>query len=673
MDRTEQISAPSPTSRSAVSHRSPAALSSSAAAPRLAETPSIGGSPSSDSDRADDRYASEVRSAGHLIVAELEAHGVQRAYLVPGESYLNVIDGLRDSTIEPIVCRQEGGVSYMAVAEGRMTGVPGIAMVTRGPGASNVMVGVHTAYQDATPMVVFVGLIPTEQRGREAFQEFDLAGWFSTTTKKVLVLDDPDKAAEVVADAMHTAVSGRPGPVVVGLPEEILVQPTAGEVLPPRAVGIPEASAGAIVELEARINAADRPVLIVGGEDWSPRAAAVIAEWSRNMGMAVLGTFRAYDGIDHAGANFTGILGFGAAPVAKRVFDDADLHVFLGCVRTDIATDGFTIGTTQPTVVVGPDPDAQGHYGRLDQHIVTTVRALARKLHETHGPHEGPGESTYTVGADGSIVDPGEGDDARRESASAATEQPGAARILAAEEPQDLPEWIREARAEFQDWRIPRVPADSASTSANSAAAGSATANSMDTGIISANSGSDGYVDMDEAFVHVRELLPGDAIITYGAGNYAGWATRFLPTHSFPSALGPRNGSMGFGIPAAVAAGLVHPERTIFSIAGDGCFLMNGQELATAVQYGVNLTVVVNDNSVYGTIRGHQDRDYPGRAVGTALQNPDFAALATAYGGLGLRVERTEDFRAAFAAALAHEGLALVHCITDPAVRSARL
>ncbi len=644
MDRTEQISASSPTSRSAVSAWSSApqqpAASASATTATAEDGPSVDqgtlpGSASTPTTEPVDAGSPAVRSAGHLIVAELEAHGVQRAYLVPGESYLDVIDGLHDATIEPVVCRQEGGVGYMAVAEGRMTGVPGIAMVTRGPGASNVMVGVHTAYQDATPMVVFVGLIPTEQRGREAFQEFDLAGWFSTTTKKVLVLDDPDKAAEVVVDAMHTAVSGRPGPVVVGLPEEVLVKPSAGEVLGPRAVGIPEASAGSIVELEARINAADRPVLIVGGEDWSPKASAVIANWSRRLGMAVLGTFRAYDGIDHASPNFTGILGFGAAPVAKRVFDEADLHVFLGCVRTDISTNGYTIGTTQPSVVIGPDPDAQGHHGRLDQHIVTTVRALARKLHETGG------ESTYAVGADGSIIDP-----------ATAGDDSGVTSLVDPHEPPALPEWVRQARAEFQDWRVPRVPRDGAAASA------------------SAKSGD--YVDMDEAFVHVRQLLPGDAIITYGAGNYSGWATRFLPTHSFPSALGPRNGSMGFGIPAAVAAGLVHPERTIFSIAGDGCFLMNGQELATAVQYGVNLTVIVNDNSVYGTIRGHQDRDYPGRAVGTALQNPDFAALAAAFGGLGLRVERTADFREAFAAALAHEGLALVHCITDPAIRASR-
>ena len=214
----------------------------------------------------------------------------------------------------------------------------------------------------------------------------------------------------------------------------------------------------------------------------------------------------------------------------------------------------------------------------------------------------------------------------------------------------ELPAWITAARAEFEAWRVPR-PAPAGTD---------------------ADPGS-GFVDMDEAFTHVRELLPEDAIVTYGAGNFSGWATRFLPTHAFPSALGPRNGSMGFGVPAAVAAGLVAPDRTIFCIAGDGDFLMNGQELATAAQYGIDLTIVVNDNSVYGTIRGHQDRDYPGRATGTALDNPDFAAMATAFGGLGIRVERTADFREAFAAALDHRGPALVHCVTDPAIRGARL
>lgn len=569
---------------------------------------------------------SESISAGHLLVRELEAHGVRRAYLVPGESYLDVLDGLHDSAIAPIVCRQEGGASYMAVAEGRMTGVPGVAMVTRGPGASNVMVGVHTAFQDATPLVVFVGLIPTSQRGRESFQEFDLSGWFSTTTKKVLTLDDPDKAAEVVADAMHTAVTGRPGPVVVGLPEEVLVRPTTATVRPPRVRGSAAPYAGDVTELRARILQADRPVLIVGGEDWSPATSRRIGQWSRDRGLGVLGTFRAYDGVDHQSPNFLGILGFGAAPVAKRILAEADLHIFLGCVRSDVATDGFSNGTAQRTVVIGPDADAHGHFGRLDQHIVTSVSRFAHELFTEDGSR------TYSVASDGSIDEPPLGD---------ALSESGADAV-------PLPDWVAEARAELEEWRQPQVGT-------------AASARDKD------------FVDMDAAFVDVRRLLPDDAIITYGAGNFSGWATRFLPTHSFPSALGPRNGSMGFGLPAAVAAGLVHPERPVFCIAGDGDFLMNGQEMATAVQYGANITVVVNDNSVYGTIRGHQDREYPGRATGTSLSNPDFAAMATAFGGLGLRVEKTADFAAAFEQALAHPGLALVHCITDPAVRGARL
>lgn len=567
---------------------------------------------------------SEPKSAGHLLVRELEAHGVRRAYLVPGESYLDVLDGLHDSSIRSIVCRQEGGAGYMAVAEGRMTGVPGIAMVTRGPGASNVMVAVHTAFQDATPLVVFVGLIPTAQRGREAFQEFDLSGWFSTTAKKILTLDDPDKAAEVVADAMHTAVAGRPGPVIVGLPEEVLVRETTAPELPPRTLGSPAPYSGDLTELRARILQADRPVLVIGGEDWSPTTAKRIAGWSRDRGLGVIGTFRAYDGIDHASPNFLGILGYGASEVAKRTFAEADLHVFLGCVRTDVATAGFTIGTSQKTVVIGPDADAHGHFGPLDQHIVTSVGHFAQELFTEDGSR------AYSVSSDGSIDEP---------AAEDSTLTPTEAVV-------PLPEWIRRARAEFADWREPRV---------------GTTASAPD------------FVDMDEAFVHVRELLPENAIVTYGAGNFSGWATRFLPTHGFPSALGPRNGSMGFGLPAAVAAGLVHPERSVFCIAGDGDFLMNGQELATAAQYGINLTVVVNDNSVYGTIRGHQDREYPGRATGTALVNPDFAGMATAFGGLGIRVEATSEFREAFAAALSHDGPALVHCITDPAVRGARV
>ena len=298
----------------------------------------------------------------------------------------------------------------------------------------------------------------------------------------------------------------------------------------------------------------------------------------------------------------------------------------MGCVRTDVATDGFSNGVDQRTVVIGPDADAHGHFGRLDQHIVTSVSRFAQSLFTEEGTR------TYSVSSDGSIDEPPLGD----------------ALSEAAGEAVPLPAWVAEARAELEAWRKPQVSSSGSAASA-------------------------GLVDMDEAFVHVQDLLPDDAIISYGAGNFSGWATRFLPTHGFPSALGPRNGSMGFGLPAAVAAALVHPERSVFCIAGDGDFLMNGQEMATAVQYGADITVVLNDNSVYGTIRGHQDREYPGRATATALQNPDFAAMATAFGGLGIRVERTEDFRDAFERALEHKGLSLVHCITDPAVRGARL
>ena len=383
-------------------------------------------------------------SAGHLIVEELEKHGVTRTYLVPGESYLDVIDGLRDSSIAPIVCRQEGGAAYMAVAEGRMTGVPGIAMVTRGPGAANVKVGVHTAFQDATPLVVFVGLIPTDHRGRESFQEFDLNGWFSSTAKKVLTLDDPDKAAEVVVDAMHTAVTGRPGPVIVGLPEEVLVRPSSGTVLPPRVHGSASPYAGDVTELRARITAADRPVLIIGGEDWSPSTSRRIAQWSRDRGLGVLGTFRAYDGIDHDSPNFLGILGYGAAPVAKRVLAEADLHIFLGCVRTDVATDGFSNGVDQRTVVIGPDADAHGHFGRLDQHIVTSVSRFAQSLFTEEGTR------TYSVSSDGSIDEPPIGDDLSEAAGDAVP----------------LPDWVAEARAELEAWRKPQVAASGSAASA---------------------------------------------------------------------------------------------------------------------------------------------------------------------------------------------------------------
>lgn len=543
------------------------------------------------------------RSAGHLIVAQLEAEGVERIYCVPGESYLNVLDGLHDSPIRTITCRQEAGAGFMAMAEGRMTGRPGIAMVTRGPGAANVMIAAHTAYQDATPLVIFAGLIPTGHRGREAFQEFDLAGWFGTTVKKTLILDHPDEAAAIVADAMHTAASGRPGPVIVGLPEDPQLVTTSAPTVAPRPVPEVVPTAAQIAAVEEAVGRAKRPVLIVGGERWDEQTSRIVADWAAALSMGIIADFRAYDGIDHDEPHYLGALGFGSAPLTRAAFDEADLHVYLGCQRTDVSTNSYSIGCSPAhTIVISPDPDLHAHFGPVDEQVIATTRGFAQAIAGT--------EATTASGV-------------------------GA----------NLPGWVAETRQQFLDWRqVPEPTGDE----------------------------DPAYVDMDTAFGEVRRLLPDDAIITYGAGNYSGWAARYLPVHSFPSALGPRNGAMGFGMPAAVAAALVSPDRPVLAVAGDGCFLMNGQEFATAVAHGLNITVIVNDNSVYGTIVGHQERDYPGRPEGTGLKNPDFAAYANAFGGAGFSVTRTEDFAGAFEAALNHPGPALVHVRTDPTIRFTR-
>lgn len=560
-------------------------------------------------------------SAGHLIVRQLERHGVDRIYCVPGESYLDVLDGLHDSPIRTVVCRQEGGAGYMAVAEGRLTGRPGIAMVTRGPGASNVMIAVHNAYQDATPLVAFVGLIPTEVRGREAFQEFDLGGWFGSTAKKVLVLDDPASAARIVADAMHTAVSGRPGPVIVGLPEETQLARTDGATVPPRPVAEPGPAAADLELLDSAIARARRPVLVTGGEMWDAETSAAVAAWAAGRGVGIFADFRAYDGIDHAHPHYLGALGIGSAPVSREAFAAADLQIFLGCARTDIMTNSYELGCDpETTIVINRDPTAHGHFGPLDHLVVSTTRAFG---------------------------------------AAVAGLEPVVA---------ETPGWVTEVREAFLDWREPRPPADAAGGAGNSRNTG----NSDAAGASGGAGGAPEYVDMDLAFAAIREQLPDDAIIAYGAGNHTGWAARFLPVHGFPSVLGPRNGSMGFGVPAAVAAALVHPERTVFSIAGDGCFMMNGQEFSTAMNEGANLTIVINDNSRYGTIVAHQEREYPGRPSGTNLGNPDFGAWARSFGGFGVQVTRTEDFAAAFAQALAHPGPAIVHALTDPDIRTSR-
>ncbi|CAG7845434.1 Acetolactate synthase isozyme 2 large subunit [Pseudoclavibacter triregionum] len=531
------------------------------------------------------------RSGGHLLVAQLEAMGVERVYGVPGESYLDVLDGLHDSSIRTIVCRHEGGAGFMALAEGRLTGRPGVAMVTRGPGAANAFIAIHTAWQDATPMVLFVGLIPVADRDRESFQEFDLRAWFGSTAKRVMILDDPGRAAEYVRDAFHLASSGRPGPVVIGLPEDVIRRETANDVVAPRALPLAKPHPEELAELDGLLAKAERPLLVAGGDCWDEASAAALAAWAESHAVPVACDWRAYDAISHDSPAYVGWLGYGRASTLVDAYREADLLVFVGCARTDVASEGYKAGLETPTVVVGADPDLEAHAGRLDLHIHATPAGFAASLDALDGRR----------GAD----------DAR----------------------------VRELRDAELRYREPRPDGGE-------------------------------HVDLGAAMPAVRDLLPEDAILCYGAGNATIWGHRYLPHRRARSVVGPRNGAMGLSVPAAVAASLCYPERLAVAICGDGDFLMNAQELAVATRYGASPLVFVVDNGIYGTIVEHQRREYPGRPSGTGMTNPDFGAWMRSFGGFGERIEATGDVAGAVERALAFDGPRLIHLVTDPATMS---
>jgi acetolactate synthase I/II/III large subunit len=533
-----------------------------------------------------------AHSAGRLLVAQLERQGVERVYCVPGESYLDVLDALYDSKIATVVCRQEGGAGFMAVADGRVTGGVGVAMVTRGPGAANAMISVHTAWQDASPLVLFVGLVPLADRGRESFQEIDPAAWFGSTAKRVLTLDVPERAAEVVAEAFHLAASGRPGPVVVGLPEDVLVGRTTQAVVPPRELAAGAVSGDQADHLCHLLAEAERPLMIVGGDRWDPRSAERFTRWCERWSLPVATDFRAHDIVDHDSPSFVGWLGLSRDPALSAVLDEADLLVFVGCGAADILTEGYRRGRQAArVVVVDPDPGLRTHQHRVDLHLLATPGALMEEVAE-----RAPAAEPVWTG------------------------------------------WSAEAREAQQRFGSP------------------------------APDGPGTGVDLGVAMRELRARLAPDAIVTYGAGNHAVWPQRYLPHHSYPSLLAPRNGAMGFGVPAAVAAAIAHPGRQVVSVAGDGCFLMNGQELATAAANDVAPLILVVDNAQYGTIVAHQERHYPGRPSASALVNPDFAGYARAFGGFGERVSRTDDFAPALDRALGSGRLALLHLLADPGV-----
>ncbi|MBT2548868.1 acetolactate synthase [Arthrobacter sp. ISL-65] len=540
--------------------------------------------------------------AGQAIVDSLALHGVDRVFAVPGESYLAVLDGLHGADIQTVVCRQEGGAAYMAEAHGKFTGEPGVAMVTRGPGAANAYVAIHAAWQDATPMVLFVGLIPVADRQRESFQEFDPNAWFGTQAKRVFVLEEASRASEVVAEAFFAAKSGRPGPVIVGLPEDVITHEFSGALHPVLTVAEGAVSAAELELITAALAGAEKPAIFAGGPRWTPEAAAAVTRFAESNGIPVIQDWRASDRIPFGSEVYAGALGYGRTQETVRMFAEADVLLAIGALPTDVPTDGYKIRQSMDAtnIVVNIDSTLRGRSGAVTTHILASPVAFADAVKDVQ-----LGRS-----------------------------------------------------AQWDAWRAAGRTAQAAFSALPDLATLPATR--------------EGTGHMTAVIAELVRRLPEDAVYSFGAGNHCAWAQRYLPTNVFPSQLSMRNGSMGYSVPAAVAASLESPERLAVAIAGDGEFLMNGQEFATAVQHGAAMLIIVMDNGQYGTIRDHQEHHFPGRVSGTQLSNPDFAAFARAFGGHGETVTRDDD--AAIAVERALKAVqdqripAIIHVLTDPQI-----
>jgi acetolactate synthase-1/2/3 large subunit len=530
------------------------------------------------------------RSGARILVDQLVVHGVDTAFCVPGESYIAVLDALRDAPIRLVVARHEAGAANMAEAYGKLTGRPGICFVTRAPGATHAATGVYTAFQDSTPLILFVGQVPLEHRGREAFQELDYADAFGALTKLAIEVEKAEQFPEVTARAFQTAVSGRPGPVVVALPEDVLSDAAdvedAPQFSPARAAPSPEDLATA----RELLMAAERPLVVVGGGGWSATAAADLQVFAEASALSVAASFRRQDYIDNTSPCYAGVLTIGHDASLARRLREADLLLVIGSRLGDIATRGYTTleppRTPQTLVHVHADPDELGRVFQPDLPIVAgsaEFLAAARALEPVDGSHRAA--------------------------------------------------WVESAHADFlMSLRHERGP---------------------------------GELDVGDVMEHLRERLLDDAILTNGAGNYTVWCHRFYSFSRYRTQLAPCSGAMGYGIPAAIAAKVVHPERTVVCVSGDGDFLMSGHELAAAVQEELPIVVLVVNNGMYGTIRMHQERLFPGRVVGTDLVNPDFAAWAEAFGAFGEVVLRSEDFPEAFERALEQNRPALLELRVD--------
>ena len=532
------------------------------------------------------------RTGGRILVDQLRIQGCDRIFTVPGESFLAVLDALHDTPeIETIVCRQEGGVAYMADADGKMTGRPGVAFVTRGPGATNASAGVHVAFQDSTPMILFIGDVARGDRDREGFQEIDFPAFFAPIAKWAARIEDARRIPEYVARAYRVATAGRPGPGRARAARGHAARRGRGRRTGRASRRSPKRP---IPARSRRCSSCSRkppsPVAIVGGADWSPRAAHHFANFAFRYGIPVAAAFRRQDAICNTCQVYAGQLGYGPNPKLQQRIRDADLILVVGPRLGEATTDGYTLITPdhpgQTLVHVHPDPNELGRVYHADLPICADMGEFAEMVDEW--------------------IDP----DLVRFSCG------------------------EEAHAEWLEWSEPQ-PRDGVK------------------------------LDLGPCVAAMRERLPENTIICNGAGNFSGWWHRYWRYGPMPTQLAPTSGTMGYGLPAAVAAALRFKDRPVVCVAGDGDFLMNGQELATAAQYGADLLVILVDNGSYGTIRMHQEREYPERICATELKNPDFAALARAYGGWAETVETTEEFAPALDEALKRKGIRLLHCKTD--------
>ena len=523
------------------------------------------------------------RTGGQILVDALKIHGVDTAFGVPGESYLDVLDALHDSDIRFIITRQEGGAAFMADAYGKLTGKPGICFVTRGPGATNASIGVHTAYQDSSPMILFIGQVGNDFTDREAFQEIDYRRMYGQMAKWVAQIDRADRIPEYLARAFQVATSGRPGPVVLALPEDMLTSVAAvADTARYRPVQA-SPSAGQIGQVRAMLAAAKRPLVLLGGGGWDAQACADLRAFAEANALPVACAFRFQDLLDNAHPNYVGDVGIGINPKLAARVREADVILAIGPRLGEMTTSGYTL-------LASPVPTQQLIHIHADTEELGSVYQAALMINSGMAQ---------------------------------------ACAMLAAMAPVDAGAWragVAEARAELLAYQEqPPIFKDGQAP-----------------------------LDLWQVVQQIRAICPADTIITNGAGNYATWAHRFYRYGGMRTQLAPTSGAMGYSVPSGVAAKIVAPERTVITFAGDGEYMMNGQELATAVQYKAGVVIIVFNNGMFGTIRMHQERSYPGRVSGTVLHNPDFAALARAYGAHGETVTETAQFGPALERALEH-------------------